>query len=383
MKKVLHVLSSLQRSGMERMLLCSYEEWLRHGYRCEVLATADDVGPLAQEMREAGYTVHHLPFRGKAKYLPNQSFIKDYIRLCGQGFDVVHIHVEEASPMFAVLARLAGVDRIVLTPHNTFQFEGMLRRRKYAERMFNRFIGCKYGMISDDVKDCEWERFRNPGVRTTNWLDTSHIRPAEDAERSGARKSLELCPDDFVLLSVGNCNHAKNHSALLEAVKLLATDLAVIHLHVGKEPDDTERKHAARLGINGHVRFLGSQPDPLPFLWAADAFVMPSLNEGLPISAIEAVSAAVPVVCSDAGGLKQLAKDAGGVIVTATDPFAIAEGVLHLASMPVAMRRSAALRDSALIRDYYSVATGVASVVNGLYAPGHALPAILREETSS
>ncbi|MGD0510682.1 MAG: hypothetical protein ABSA33_02470, partial [Candidatus Micrarchaeaceae archaeon] len=59
MKRVLHVLVSLERSGMEMMLLNSAEEWGRAGYACDVVATAPIIGPLAPELRAAGYGVFH------------------------------------------------------------------------------------------------------------------------------------------------------------------------------------------------------------------------------------------------------------------------------------------------------------------------------------
>lgn len=68
MKRVLHVLVSLDRSGMEMMLLNSAEEWYRRGYECDVLATAETVGPVAPQMRESGYGVFHIPFRSKWRY---------------------------------------------------------------------------------------------------------------------------------------------------------------------------------------------------------------------------------------------------------------------------------------------------------------------------
>src|SRR5580704_11848175 len=74
MKRVLHVLYSLERSGMEMMLLNSNSEWRDRGYECDVLATADSVGPLAGQMRACGYSVHHLPFRGWPSLLPRLDF---------------------------------------------------------------------------------------------------------------------------------------------------------------------------------------------------------------------------------------------------------------------------------------------------------------------
>ena len=70
MKRVLHVLSSLERSGMETMLLTSHREWLQQGYQSDIVATAPKIGPLAEDLRAAGYQIFHLPFRGRIPYFP-------------------------------------------------------------------------------------------------------------------------------------------------------------------------------------------------------------------------------------------------------------------------------------------------------------------------
>src|SRR5581483_9797039 len=98
MKRVLHVLYTLERSGMEVMLLNSDHEWRRHGFVCDVLATASDVGPLGHEMRTMGYQVYHLPFRSRLSLVPRMDFVRDFLRLCQSGYEVVHIHTEAGAP---------------------------------------------------------------------------------------------------------------------------------------------------------------------------------------------------------------------------------------------------------------------------------------------
>lgn len=361
-------MQSLQRSGMEMMLLCSNSEWRRHGYECDVLATDPDIGPIAGEMRASGYGVYHIPFRSSWRYLPRASFIREFYKLCRANYDVVHIHTEMAPPVLALIAKLAGVRKVAVTPHNTFLFEGALRLRKKAERAFVRSLGGRYGMISDGVQACEWERFRNPGVRISNWIDVDHFRPPSTEERDARRKSLGISPEEFVVVSVANCNRAKNHTALLEAISQVAGFLKIVYIHVGREEEGLpERKFAAELGIEAKVRFLGSQGDSLSFLWAADLYAMPSLNEGLSIAALEAVAAASPVLFSDVPGLREIAEPLKSACLTPTDGDSIAEGLRLIASRGSSERLSRALIDSEIVRSQFSVRNGVRSIVQGLY----------------
>jgi glycosyltransferase involved in cell wall biosynthesis len=123
----------------------------------------------------------------------------------------------------------------------------------------------------------------------------------------------------------------------------------------------------AELVIKDKVRFLGSQADPLPFLWAADVFAMPSLHEGLGISAIEAVAAGVPLICSQVDGLSDVAAETEWTVLTTTAPDSIARGLARVSGMRPSDRQNRALADSDRIRQRFSTERGVRSIVQGLY----------------
>jgi glycosyltransferase involved in cell wall biosynthesis len=370
MKRVLHVMASLERSGMEMMLMSSAEQWRRAGYSCDILATAQEIGPVAEQMQHAGYGVLHIPFRSSRRYLLNRRLIPEFFMLCKRTrYDIVHIHTEAATPIFAILAKLAGVKSVVLSVHNTFHFDGILRIRKRLERTLIRALGGRYGMVSDAVMECERERFGNPGVRVWNWLDTQYYRPPSSAERQAARQSLGCGDDQFILVSVANCNTAKNHSAILRALSRIKEVVTPLYFHVGREQQKRpELALAQQLGLESEVRFMGSHPDPRAFFWAADVFVMPSLHEGLAISPLEAIASGCPAILADVSGLKEIAAETKWTISVATDEESIASGLGRAATIPAKIRRSRALEDSASIRERFSVQGGVQVMIDSLYA---------------
>jgi len=354
---------------MEMMLLSSSDQWRRAGYSFDVLATKRDKGPLAAQMRIAGYGIFHIPFRSTRRYLPSRRLIPEFFALCKQNrYDIVHIHTEAATPIFVILAKLAGVKSIVLSVHSTFLFDGGLRTRKKLERMFIRALGGRYGMVSDAVMECERKRFQNPGVRLWNWLDTEHFRPPSDEERQAARQHLGCTDDQFVLVSVANCSHIKNHSALLRALPQVKQTVSLLYLHVGKEePGRPELLLAEQLGLEKQVQFVGSQADPRLFFWAADVFVMPSLYEGLGNSALEAIASGCPVVLGAVSGLKDIATETKWAISVTPDKESIAAGVLRLAGLPAQTRRIRGLEDSERIRERFSMQRGVQVMIDNLY----------------
>jgi glycosyltransferase involved in cell wall biosynthesis len=367
--RILHVMKSLERSGMEMMLLNSAQEWEARGIRADLVATAPTVGPMADELAKAGYRIFHIPFRSRVRYLPHRHLAPDFWRLCKTGgYDLLHIHTEAATTLFAALARSAGIPKIVLTVHNTFRFRGILRARKYIERRLTRMIGGKYGMVSNAVLDCEWERFRNRGVRIYNWLNTSHFRPPSAGERQAARLELDCPTDAFILSTVGNCDGGKNHSALIQALARVKEETPVCLLHVGREePGQPERALATDLHLEQSIRFFGSQPDPRAYLWAADAFVMPSLQEGLGIAALEAIAAGTPTVLTNVSGLDEIASHTRWAMVGEPNPLSLADAILKLIRVSRETRLARALADSVDIREQFSEDKGVTRLISILY----------------
>ena len=126
-----------------------------------------------------------------------------------------------------------------------------------------------------------------------------------------------------------------------------------------------------RLGISGRVFFIGWREDLSTVMAGWDVFVLPSLDEGFPIAALEAMAAGLPVIASAVGGLLELVQDGEtGWLVPAAAPTELTSRLRELISddrrreaMGIAGRRRA-LRDFSIAR---MVAQTVA-VYDGLFA---------------
>jgi len=119
--------------------------------------------------------------------------------------------------------------------------------------------------------------------------------------REVTREQLGLSAQETVFLHIGAFNEQKNQTFLLEAFcRYLERNADARLLLVG----DGERRNnctarAEMLGIGKRVEFLGQRDDIPALLSAADAFVLPSLHEGLPLTLIEAQCAGLPCLSSD------------------------------------------------------------------------------------
>jgi glycosyltransferase involved in cell wall biosynthesis len=110
---------------------------------------------------------------------------------------------------------------------------------------------------------------------------------------------------------------------------------------VGDGPDrDHVERRASELGIVRECLFLGYQEDVAPFYGAFDAVVLPSGNEGTPVSAIEALAGGRPVVATRVGGVPDVIRDGvDGFLVESGDVEQLAGRLAELARDPALRAR--------------------------------------------
>jgi glycosyltransferase involved in cell wall biosynthesis len=114
---------------------------------------------------------------------------------------------------------------------------------------------------------------------------------------------------------------------------------------VGDGPERARVETRVRaLGLEGAVRFLGERRDFVSYLQQADAFLLPSETESFGVAALEALSAGVPVLGYDVGGLPELVTQDVGRLVEPFNVEALACAVLETLGDPA---RHAALRQAA------------------------------------
>lgn len=135
------------------------------------------------------------------------------------------------------------------------------------------------------------------------------------------------------LLALGRLSPEKGLDVLLQALtRPEAAKATLVVVGDGPVRDALERA-ADAAALSSRVRFAGFQGDVAPFLAAADALVMPSYREGMPMALIEAVVTGVPVVASAVGGVPELVADGvNGRLVPPGDAGALAAALGALAT---------------------------------------------------
>ncbi len=151
---------------------------------------------------------------------------------------------------------------------------------------------------------------------------------------------------------------------LIRAVASLHLEFPGLRLEIagtGPQREDLERE-VSRLSLAGRVRFLGWQRDLRPIFRSWDIFAMPSLDEGLPIAALEAMAEGLPVVATSVGGLPELVEDGQtGYLVPPSDVAALTK-CLRLLILDPKRRQAMGAAGRERVREHFSVDRMVAEI---------------------
>ncbi|HYY03464.1 MAG TPA: glycosyltransferase family 4 protein [Gaiellaceae bacterium] len=275
---------------------------------------------------------------------------------------ILHTHTAKAGTVGRVAALLAGAARPPIVVH-TFHghvlrgYFGPLRSRFFRslERRLARHTTVLVA-VSPQVRDDLVEL----GVAPPEKFAVVRLgielgeRIASADGRAETRRYLGIPDERFTVGWVGRMTAVKRGDDILEGFRLLREGGVEATLClVGDGPDRPQlERRAHELGIIRDTLFLGYQEDVGPLYGAFDALVLPSGNEGTPVSVIEALAAGRPVVATRVGGVPDVVREGvDGFLVAPEATQELAERLTRLASDPALRERlGAAGRERVLPR---------------------------------
>jgi len=171
-------------------------------------------------------------------------------------------------------------------------------------------------------------------------VDRRRFRPPTEPERLAERRRLRLT-DQFTVVFTGNLRTLKAVDRLVEAVRRLLESGRRVHLLIvgagTGAADDSEaelRRQVRASGLAMDVTFTGAVNDVVPYLWAADAFVLPSIREGMSNSLVEAMACGLACVAPvTAAGAEVLSRETG-IVPPDNDPERLFGALAWLADNP-------------------------------------------------
>ncbi|MEE8379181.1 MAG: glycosyltransferase [Gammaproteobacteria bacterium] len=245
--------------------------------------------------------------------------------------DAVHTHHIGPLLYAGLAARLAGVKHLIYTEHDAWHLDD--KKQCSLERWAIRILQPRLVADADNVAARMRVQLRcKDEIKVIrNGIDTEHFLPGDQYD---ARQLLGLPQNVKIIGCSGRLEEVKGQKNLIQAMIQLPDN---IHLALAGSGNIEKklRDLVNSLGINDRVHFLGRIDEMPSFYQALDAFCLPSLNEGLPLSPLEAQACNIPTAVTDVGGSCETLCPNSGELIPAGNIKAIAHKMKKILSIPM------------------------------------------------
>ena len=343
MLTVLHSESSTGWGGQENRTLNEARQMARLGVR--VLLLTRPGAELGKRAAAEGFPVHEAAMRSNA----DLATIVGVARLIQrEQVDIVNTHSGRDSFLVGAAGRLAPRrPRIVRTRHLALPITTTIGYSLLPHHVVTVSRHVRAMLVERGVPDA-----RISAIPTG--VDLSRF---DGAAGAALREELGIAAGRPVIGTVAILRKKKGHAFLLEAIpQVLAEFPAALFLFAGDGPQRANiERRVGELGLGDNVRLLGLRRDLPNVLAGIDLFVLPTLQEALGTSFIEAMAMGRPVVGSAVDGVPEVVRHGvNGLLVPPAEPAALAAAIIDLLRDP---QRCAALGEAGrrIARDEYSV----------------------------
>ena len=334
-----------QIGGAERQVLLLAKELSARGWQITVIALSGHGSIAADELSAAG--VAYLSLSMRKAWIDPRGWLRymDWVRRNRPL--IVHAHLPHAT-WFARWVRLLAPVRVLIDTIHTSHTGS--RGRQLGYRLSD--------WLSNHIT-CVSVAVAEAAIRTSM------------AKRMALRKDLSILPNGIVLppftcparkpdpfhwIAVGRLVPLKDYPAILRAFATLPGEPSLKILGTGPE-EPSLQSLAAQLGIRDRVHLAGFAQNIQPHLEAADAFVLSSRWEGLPVSVLEASAAGLPIVATDGAGTREtLLPGETGLLVPVGDAAALSTAMAAVMALPPDQRRRIGIRGRQFVEENFSLA---------------------------
>lgn len=303
------------------------------GYQVHIACNTDGdaiEGRLAALVQQA-VVVHHIPFTRSPFSSANLTAYRQLKQLMlKEDYDIVHCHTPVGGVLGRMAAHAARIPHVVYTAHGFHFFDGAPVKNWLifypVEKFLSRWTHALVTITSEDYKRAKTkfaakETIYIPGVG----VDTARFSPKKEGQAK-IREELGLKDEDFLLLSIGELNANKNHSSVIKAI----AGMDIVYAVAGRGYKDNELVALAKeCGVD--FRLLGYRNDVADLYQGADAYILPSLREGLNVSLMEAMASGCPCLCGKIrGNVDLIEEEKGGYLFDSGDIASIRESIKNI-----------------------------------------------------
>ena len=302
MIRILHVMPSLNiNAGMMSVVMNYYRHIDRTKVQFDFWYFEESNGTHQREIELLGGHVYYMPYR---TFLPSdQKEIRRFFQDHKDEYSAIHCHPIWSSFVLSKEAKKSGIKHVIQHVHST----------RYSEKLFssirNRILMKVVDKFATDFVACNSEAVKLYG-RKISKSGTVNIIPNsicvdnylfDQRLRTMIRKEFKIPEDSLVLGTVGRLSQEKNQLFCIDIYDKFRVDYPNAYLFIVGEGNMRPilKEHIEKRELQDKVIMTGNRRDIRAILAAFDVFLMPSIFEGTPVSALEARTSGLPCLLSD------------------------------------------------------------------------------------
>lgn len=293
--RVLHIVTTMNRGGLETMIMNYYRHIDRSKVQFDFLVHRDFEADYDREILDLGGKIYRISRLNPFSFKYHKE-LNDFFKTHPE-YQIVHVHQDCMSSIALKAAMKNNIPIRIAHSHSSSQNKNikylikkyyMKKIQKYATNLF----AC--GQEAGD-----WMFSGNNYVILKNAIDTNLYKYSLK-NSIAIKKELDL-ENKIVIGHVGNFTYPKNHNFLIDIfTEILKINSKAVLLLVGGGTEKINiQEKVISLGLEDKVIFMGVRNDVNKLMQAMDVFVFPSLYEGLPVTLIEAQASGLPIIKSD------------------------------------------------------------------------------------
>lgn len=291
MKRILHIVGRMNRGGAETFIMNMYRNIDKDKFQFDFIVHVNEESDYDEEIKKLGGNIYHVTPK-------NKNLIKNLLEIKGivknNRYLIIHRHTNSAIVSIdLIMSKLGGAKKLITHSHST---NTEIRSIHYLSRkLVNKYTTDR---IACSIAAGEWlfgnKDFKviNNGINTKDFVFNNNIR-------NEMRKELGLT-NEFVVGHVGRFDKVKNHQFLLKIFNEICKkiDNAVLIMVGQGELENEIKLQVKNMNLEDKVKFTGLRKDINNLMQVMDAFILPSLHEGLPVVLVEAQAAGLKCFAS-------------------------------------------------------------------------------------
>lgn len=334
--KILHLIKSLGRGGAEMLLQETLKQHDKQKFEFHYIYFLPWKNQMVAGLEAAGGTVKNLSAKNNIKIALQTRKIIKYIR--DNKIDMIHCHLPWAGFVGRFIHMFTGIP-VIYSEHNKQERYHTITKfiNKVTFNKQNKVIA-----VSNDVAE-SIQKFIKPKVPVQTILNGVNMEYFVRNLESGltTRQSNNIDPNCIVIGTIAVFRFQKRLKEWIDVFKIVQQKFPSVRgIIVGDGLLKADIKnYLQQQGMEELIIFPGLQTDVLPWLSAMDIFMMTSEFEGLPVALLEAMSMECTVVCTNAGGIKEVIRNnTDGFMVPVDDWKALEKPLTRLLQNPAEIK---------------------------------------------